>query len=72
MICSFLAVDVAKVFDKEQGAIKNYVPIVVIITTFLSMFVLDMLQKKLKWKWLASFDLGLSMLIGMTVAVLVG
>jgi hypothetical protein len=36
------------------------------------MFVLDMLQKKLKWKWLASFDLGLSMLIGMTVAVLVG
>ena len=72
MICSFLAVDVAKVFDKEQGAIKNYVPIVVIITTFLSMFVLDMLQKKLKWKWLSSFDLGLSMLIGMTVAVLVG
>lgn len=72
MICSFLAVDVAKIFDKEQGAIKNYVPIVVIITTFLSMFVLDMLQKKLKWKWLASFDLGLSMLIGMTVAVLVG
>ena len=72
MICSFLAVDVAKVFDKEQGAIKNYVPIVVIITTFLSMFVLDILQKKLKWKWLASFDLGLSMLIGMTVAVLVG
>ena len=57
MICSFLAVDVAKVFDKEQGAIKNYVPIVVIITTFLSMFVLDMLKKKLKWKWLASFDL---------------
>ena len=72
MICSFLAVDVAKVFDKEQGAIKNYVPIVVIVTTFLSMFILDMLQKKLKWKWLASFDLGLSMLIGMTVAVLVG
>ena len=72
MICSFLAVDVAKVFDKEQGAVKNYVPIVVIITTFLSMFILDILQKKLKWKWLASFDLGLSMLIGMTVAVLVG
>ena len=72
MICSFLAVDVAKVFDKEQGAIKNYVPIVVIITTFLSMFVLDMLQKKLKWKWLASFDLGLSMLIGMTIAVIIG
>lgn len=72
MICSFLAVDVAKVFDKEQGAIKNYVPLVVIVTTFLSMFILDVLQKKLKWKWLASFDLGLSMLIGMTVAVIIG
>ena len=72
MICSFLAVDVAKVFDKEQGAIKNYVPVVVILTTFLSMFILDILQKKLKWKWLASFDLGLSMLIGMTVAVIIG
>ena len=72
MICSFLAVDVAKVFDKEQGAIKNYVPLVVIVTTFVSMFILDVLQKKLKWKWLASFDLGLSMLIGMTVAVIIG
>lgn len=72
MICSFLAVDVAKIFDKQQGAIKNYVPLVVIITTFLSMFILDILQKKLKWKWLASFDLGLSMLIGMTVAVIIG
>ena len=72
MICSFLAVDVAKVFDKEQGAIKNYIPLVVIVTTFVSMFILDVLQKKLKWKWLASFDLGLSMLIGMTVAVIIG
>ena len=62
----------AKVFDKEQGAIKNYIPLVVIVTTFVSMFILDVLQKKLKWKWLASFDLGLSMLIGMTVAVIIG
>jgi len=72
MICSFLAVDVAKIFDSTQGTIKNYVPLVVIITTFLSMFILDVLQKKLKWKWLASFDLGLSMLIGMTIAVIIG
>ena len=72
MICSFLAVDIAKIFDKEQGAIKNHIPLVVIVVTFLSMFVMDVLQKKLKLKWLASFDLGLSMLIGMTVAVLIG
>ena len=72
MICSFLSVDVAKILNKEEAAVKNYVPVVVIITTILSMFILDTIQKKLKWKWLASFDLGLSMLIGMTVAVIVG
>lgn len=72
MICSFLAVDIAKIFDSEQGTIKNYVPLVVILVTFGSMFIMDILQKKLKWKWLASFDLGLSMLIGMTIAVIIG
>ena len=39
---------------------------------FISMLIFDILQKKLKLKWLASFDLGLSMLIGMAVAVLIG
>lgn len=71
MICSFLAVDIAKVFPKK-GSNSNFVPLCVVIVTFVSMFILDILQKKLKWKWLASFDLGLSMLIGMTVAVIIG
>ena len=72
MICSFLAVDAAKIFDKEQGAIPNYVPLIVIFVTFGCMALLDFIQKKFNQKWLASFDLGLSMLIGMTVAVLIG
>ena len=72
MICSFLSVDAAKILNRDEAAVKNFVPIVVIMTTVLSMFILDILQKKLKWKWLASFDLGLSMLIGMTVAVIIG
>ena len=72
MICSFLAVDAAKIFDSEQGATKNYVPLVVIFVTFGCMALLDFIQKKFNQKWLASFDLGLSMLIGMTVAVLIG
>lgn len=71
MICSFLATDIVKVFPKN-GEASNYVPLCVIIVTFLSMFVFDVLQKKLNWKWLSSFDLGLSMLIGMTVAVFIG
>lgn len=72
MICSFLAVDAAKIFDSEQGATKNYVPLVVIFVTFGCMALLDFIQKKFNQKWLASFDLGLSMLVGMTVAVLIG
>ena len=72
MICSFLAVDAAKIFDKEQGAINNYTPLVVILVTFGCMALLDFIQKKFNQKWLASFDLGLSMLIGMTVAVFLG
>lgn len=71
MICSFLATDIVKIFPKK-GEASNYVPLCVIIVTFLSMFIFDVLQKKLKWKWLSSFDLGLSMLIGMTVAVFIG
>lgn len=51
---------------------KTYMPLTVIITTFASMFVLDIIQKKFKWKWLASFDLGLSMIIGMAIAVIIG
>ncbi len=78
MICSFLAVDVAYLFNPErysarfEKGLSNYVPIVVILVTFASMYIIDLIQKKLKWQWLASFDLGLSMLIGMTVAVIIG
>ena len=34
--------------------------------------VFDVLEKKCKQKWLSSFALGLSMIIGMAVAVLLG
>lgn len=71
MICSFLATDIVKVFPKKDEA-SNFVPLCVILVTFSSMFIFDLLQKKLNWKWLSSFDLGLSMLIGMTVAVFIG
>ena len=73
MISSFLAVDIAKLFSsKSDLPIDTYVPAVVIVVTFLSMGLFDLLEKKFKLKWLNSFSLGLSMLIGMTVAVLLG
>ena len=51
--------------------LETFSPLIVIAVTFLSMFVCDILEKKLKQKWLSSFALGLSMLVGMASAVLV-
>ncbi len=72
MISSFLAVDIAKVDNASTNPVDTYVPLVVIIVTFLSMAIFDFIEKKFKQKWLGNFALGLSMLIGMTVAVLIG
>lgn len=79
MVSSFLAVDAVKIFKtgklNEEGIayspIETYIPLIVIGVTFLSMFICDILEKKCKQKWLSSFSLGLSMLIGMASAVLV-
>ena len=51
---------------------KEWIPLVVIGVSFVCMFVFDILEKKCKQKWLSSFSLGLSMIIGMAVAVLLG
>ena len=51
---------------------KEWIPLVVIIVSFGCMFIFDILEKKCKQKWLSSFSLGLSMIIGMAVAVLLG
>lgn len=74
MICSFLAVDISKLknISSTTSAIDSFTPFVVIVVTFLSMAIFDLIEKKTKAKWLQSFDLGFSMLIGMTIAVLIG
>lgn len=72
MISAFLAEDFAKLFSDKTEAIDTYVPTVVILVTFASMAIFDFIEKKFKQKWLGSFSLGLSMLIGMAVAVLLG
>ena len=51
---------------------KEWIPLVVIGVSFVCMFIFDILEKKCKQKWLSSFSLGLSMIIGMAVAVLLG
>ena len=51
---------------------KEWIPFVVICVSFVCMLVFDILEKKCKQKWLSSFSLGLSMIIGMAVAVLLG
>ena len=82
MVGSFLSVDIVKVFKTGQiGELDNkgnliepidtFIPIIVILVTFCCMAVCDYLEKKKNQKWLSSFGLGLSMLIGMASAVLV-
>ena len=76
MVSVFLAYDLANIIDQKEVtndyeyAPTSFVPAVVIVATFLAMFVFDVLEKKFKQKWLSSFSLGLSMIIGMAVAVL--
>ena len=72
MISAFLAEDIAKLFSDDTKPIDTYVPTVVIIVTFVSMAIFDFIEKKFKQKWLGSFSLGLSMIIGMAVAILLG
>ena len=58
----------------EEGVaytpMESFVPAIVIVVTFLSMFVCDILERKCNQKWLSSFSLGLSMVVGMASAVL--
>ena len=79
MVSSFLAVDMVKILkvgkSNAEGTaytpMETFIPLIVIAVTFLSMFVCDILEKKCKQKWLSSFSLGLSMVVGMASAVLV-
>ena len=77
MVSVFLADDIAMlVYPEEPSDLgvyvpTSYVPTIVIGVTFLAMFIFDILEKKYKQKWLASFSLGLSMLIGMAAAAIV-
>lgn len=75
MISSFLAVDFAKlknIGDASATPMTSFTPTIVIIVTFAVMGVFDFIEKKFNQKWLSSFSLGLSMIVGMAVAVLIG
>lgn len=76
MISVFLSEDIAKLVNtkpSEDGSYvpTSYVPVIVIGVTFLSMYIFDILENKFKQKWLSSFSLGFSMLIGMASAAIV-
>ena len=75
LISSFLSVDFAKlknIGDASATPMTSFTPTIVIIVTFAVMGVLDFIEKKFNQRWLSSFSLGLSMIVGMAVAVLVG
>ncbi len=51
---------------------QTFVPIIVFLTSMLAMAFFDYLVKKKNIKWLENFQLSLSMIFGMTIAVLMG
>ena len=62
-----------KFFEEQPYLLdKLYIPIIVAVVSFGTMALCEFLEKKCKQKWLSSFSLGLSMIIGMAVAVLLG
>ena len=75
MVSAFMADDIKVLLYPKTGTVvyqpTPYVPTIVILVTVLSMFIFDILEKKCKQKWLASFSLGFSMLIGMTAAAII-
>ena len=77
MICAFLGIEVAKYFRPKKdytGVMQepSFYPMIAIIVAFLTMALCDLLEKKLKQKWLANFSLGFSMIMGMAAAVIAG
>lgn len=76
IICAFLAEDIL-VFRKSAEKIATlgyelYTPIIVVAVAFLSMWIFDIIEKKTKWKWVGSFSIGISMILGMVAAIIVG
>ncbi|MDY0023893.1 MAG: DUF5058 family protein [Candidatus Izemoplasmatales bacterium] len=57
---------------EETVFTQTFVPLIVFISSFLFMALFDFLVKKKNQKWLENFQLSLSMLLGMTIAVLLG
>lgn len=77
MICAYLSEDIILLFVKPEDTgfdvyvPTGYVPLIVMTVTFLSMYLLDVIEKKFKQKWLASFSFGFSMIIGMAIAAVI-
>ncbi len=75
MVSAFMADDIKVLLYPKTGTVvyqpTPYVPTIVIAVTILSMFIFDILEKKCKQKWLSSFSLGFSMIIGMTTAAII-
>lgn len=74
MICAFLAIEIAKFFNPKKdytGTMQEstYYPIIAIVFAFGGMALCDLIEKKLKQKWIGNFSLGFSMILGMAAAI---
>ncbi len=69
MCSAFIGAYIANCFKAPNGKNPTYIPLLTAIIAGVSMTIMEILQKRFNLKWLDSFSLAFSMLLGMTGAI---
>jgi hypothetical protein len=74
LISAYFGQAFARIFIgmQDSNETSTFVPLVVFLVSYLSMMGFDYLVNKKGVKWLENFQLSLSMIVGMTIAVILG
>lgn len=67
MISAFLGV----VFADVREGLKGWLPVFVLLVSAVTMAICGLLIKKANWKWLETYAISISMLVGLVFAVLI-
>jgi hypothetical protein len=69
MISAFLGYVFSDVLSVLEGSFVGLIPVCVMLTSALVMLIFGLLNKLLKWRWLADYAIPVSLLAGMAMAI---
>ena len=69
MISAFLGYVFSDVLSVFKGSFVGLIPVCVMLTSALVMLVFGLLNRLLKWRWLADYAIPVSLLVGMAMAI---